>query len=64
MREATFEYQDLIKLEKWVTSVVDDPKLPCEAVLKKMYSLREKYFLAAHAKFKVMTIRNLKFVSS
>lgn len=32
-----------MKLEKRVTSFVDDPKLPCEAALKKMYSLLEKY---------------------
>lgn len=42
LREAAFEYQDLVKLEKRVTSFVDDPKLPCEAALKKMYSLLEK----------------------
>lgn len=43
LREAAFEYQDLVKLEKRVTSFVDDPKLSCEAALKKMYSLLEKY---------------------
>lgn len=32
-----------MKLEKRVTSFVDDPKLPCEAAQKKMYSLLEKY---------------------
>ena len=42
LREAAFECQDLMKLEKQVTSYTDDPKLPCEAALKKMYSLLEK----------------------
>ncbi|CAN6445388.1 unnamed protein product [Victoria cruziana] len=41
-REAAFEYQDLIKLEKRVSSFTDEPKLSCEAALKKMYSLLEK----------------------
>ncbi|KAI4379167.1 hypothetical protein MLD38_005498 [Melastoma candidum] len=41
LREATFEYQDLVKLEKRVSSFTDDPNLPCEAALKKMYSLME-----------------------
>ncbi|ONI31287.1 hypothetical protein PRUPE_1G304200 [Prunus persica] len=49
LREAAFEYQDLMKLEKHVSSFVDDPKLPCEAALKKMYSLLEKYELSFHA---------------
>ncbi|KAF9618218.1 hypothetical protein IFM89_000853 [Coptis chinensis] len=49
MREASFEYQDLIKLEKRVTSFVDDPKLPCEAALKKMYSLLEKVEQSVYA---------------
>ncbi|XP_022878429.1 protein CHUP1, chloroplastic-like isoform X2 [Olea europaea var. sylvestris] len=42
LREAAFEYQDLMKLEKLVTSFVDDLNLPCEAALKKMYKLLEK----------------------
>uniref|UniRef100_A0A6N2N1L9 Protein CHUP1, chloroplastic n=1 Tax=Salix viminalis TaxID=40686 RepID=A0A6N2N1L9_SALVM len=42
LREAAFEYQDLMKLERQVTSFVDDPSLPCEAALKKMYKLLEK----------------------
>ncbi|EEF38005.1 conserved hypothetical protein [Ricinus communis] len=42
LREAAFEYQDLMKLEKQVSSFVDDPNLPCEAALKKMYKLLEK----------------------
>ncbi|KAF7827870.1 protein CHUP1, chloroplastic [Senna tora] len=42
LREAAFEYQDLMKLEKQVSTFIDDPKLPCEAALKKMYSLLEK----------------------
>ncbi|KAG6764148.1 hypothetical protein POTOM_031606 [Populus tomentosa] len=42
LREAAFEYQDLMKLEKQVTSFADDPILPCEAALKRMYKLLEK----------------------
>lgn len=42
LREAAFEYQDLMKLEKEVSTFTDDPKLPCEAALQKMYSLLEK----------------------
>ncbi|CAL0308006.1 unnamed protein product [Lupinus luteus] len=42
LREAAFEYQDLMKLEKQVTTFTDDPKLSCENALKKMYSLLEK----------------------
>ncbi|KAI3817161.1 hypothetical protein L1987_10950 [Smallanthus sonchifolius] len=42
LREAAFEYQDLMKLESQVTNFVDDPNLSCEAALKKMYKLLEK----------------------
>ncbi|KAM7487585.1 hypothetical protein LguiB_025069 [Lonicera macranthoides] len=42
LREAAFEYQDLMKLEKQVSTFVDDPNLPCEPALKKMYKLLEK----------------------
>jgi hypothetical protein len=42
LREAAFEYQDLKKLENQIASFVDDPKLPCDAALKKMYKLLEK----------------------
>ncbi|XP_042463817.1 protein CHUP1, chloroplastic-like [Zingiber officinale] len=49
MREAAFEYQDLMKLEKRVSSFEDDPKLPCEAALKKMYSLLEKMEQSVYA---------------
>ncbi|KAE9615415.1 hypothetical protein Lal_00048099 [Lupinus albus] len=42
LREAAFEYQDLMKLEKQVTTFIDDPKFSCEDALKKMYSLLEK----------------------
>ena len=41
LREAAFEYQDLLKLEHKVSSFTDDPKLACEEALKKMYSLLE-----------------------
>ncbi|KAJ7943221.1 Protein CHUP1, chloroplastic [Quillaja saponaria] len=49
LREAAFEYQDLMKLEKRVSSFVDDPNLPCEAALKKMYSLLEKVEQSVYA---------------
>ncbi|KAI9092024.1 hypothetical protein K1719_027959 [Acacia pycnantha] len=49
LREAAFEYQDLIKLEKHVSSFDDDPNLPCEAALKKMYSLLEKVEQSVYA---------------
>ncbi|OMO90187.1 hypothetical protein CCACVL1_07479 [Corchorus capsularis] len=49
LREAAFEYQDLVKLEKLVTSFVDDPNLPCEAALKKMYKLLEKVEQSVYA---------------
>lgn len=49
LREASFEYQDLMKLEKQVTSFVDDPNLPCEAALKKMYKLLEKVEQSVYA---------------
>ncbi|CAN0876531.1 Protein CHUP1, chloroplastic [Linum grandiflorum] len=42
LREAAFEYHDLMKLEKQVTSFDDDPNLSCDAALKKMYKLLEK----------------------
>ncbi|KAK6134017.1 hypothetical protein DH2020_032235 [Rehmannia glutinosa] len=42
LREAAFEYQDLMKLEKQVSSFTDDPNLSCDAALKKMYKLLEK----------------------
>ncbi|XP_058091765.1 protein CHUP1, chloroplastic-like isoform X2 [Magnolia sinica] len=49
LREAAFEYQDLMKLEKQVSSFIDDPKLPCESALKKMYSLLEKVEQSVYA---------------
>ncbi|OMP06838.1 protein CHUP1, chloroplastic-like protein [Corchorus olitorius] len=49
LREAAFEYQDLVKLEKLVTSFIDDPNLPCEAALKKMYKLLEKVEQSVYA---------------
>ncbi|KAG6671407.1 hypothetical protein I3842_16G002400 [Carya illinoinensis] len=49
LREAAFEYQDLMKLEKRVSAFVDDPKLPCEDALKKMYSLLEKMETSVYA---------------
>lgn len=38
-----------MKLEKQVSSFADDPKLPCEAALKKMYKLLEKYVYFSRA---------------
>lgn len=49
LREAAFEYQDLIKLEEQVSNFVDDQKLSCEAALKKMYSLLEKVEQSVYA---------------
>ncbi|XP_043716469.1 protein CHUP1, chloroplastic-like isoform X2 [Telopea speciosissima] len=49
LREAAFEYQDLLKLENKVSSFVDDPKLSCDAALKKMYSLLEKVEQSVYA---------------
>ncbi|KAL1343729.1 hypothetical protein HN51_030061 [Arachis hypogaea] len=49
LREAAFEYQDLMKLEKRVSTFTNDPELPCEAALKKMYSLLEKVEQSVYA---------------
>ncbi|CAA2967129.1 CHUP1, chloroplastic [Olea europaea subsp. europaea] len=49
LREAAFEYQDLMKLEKLVSSFIDDLNLPCEAALKKMYKLLEKVEKSVYA---------------
>ncbi|GMH15223.1 hypothetical protein Nepgr_017064 [Nepenthes gracilis] len=49
LREAAFEYQDLVKLEKQVSSFEDDPKVPYEISLKKMYSLLEKVEQSVYA---------------
>ncbi|CAL5189117.1 unnamed protein product [Lathyrus oleraceus] len=49
LREAAFEYQDLMKLEKQVSTFIDDPKLSCDAALKKMYSLLEKVEQSVYA---------------
>uniref|UniRef100_A0A0E0F1F0 Protein CHUP1, chloroplastic n=1 Tax=Oryza meridionalis TaxID=40149 RepID=A0A0E0F1F0_9ORYZ len=49
LREAAFEYQDLLKLEYKVSSFTDDPKLACEEALKKMYSLLEKVEQSVYA---------------
>lgn len=42
LREATFEHDELLKLENQVSAFVDDPNLSWEAALKKMYELLEK----------------------
>ncbi|CAI9096300.1 OLC1v1032404C1 [Oldenlandia corymbosa var. corymbosa] len=49
LREAAFEFQDLVKLEKQVTLFADDPNLPCEAALNKMYKLLEKVEQSVYA---------------
>ncbi|KAL7091078.1 hypothetical protein ACP275_12G082900 [Erythranthe tilingii] len=49
LREAAFEYQDLMKLEKTVSTFTDDPNLPCEPALKKMYKLLEKVEQSVYA---------------
>ncbi|RDX87601.1 Protein CHUP1, chloroplastic, partial [Mucuna pruriens] len=49
LREAAFEYLDLMKLEKQVSTFSDDPNLPCEAALQKMYSLLEKVEQSVYA---------------
>ncbi|KAJ1264212.1 hypothetical protein BS78_09G245900 [Paspalum vaginatum] len=49
IREASFEYQDLIKLQNRVSSFTDDPQLACEEALKKMYSLLEKVEQSVYA---------------
>ncbi|MED6147817.1 Protein chup1, chloroplastic [Stylosanthes scabra] len=49
LREAAFEYQDLMKLENKVSTFVDDPNLSCEAAIKKMYSLLEKVEQSVYA---------------
>lgn len=49
LREAAFEYQDLKKLEKQVTSYEDDPNIPCEKALKKMYNMLEKVEQSVYA---------------
>ncbi|XP_051145906.1 protein CHUP1, chloroplastic isoform X2 [Andrographis paniculata] len=49
LREAAFEYQDLMKLEKQVSSFIDDPNLPYDEALKKMYKLLEKVEQSVYA---------------
>ncbi|XAR65378.1 hypothetical protein NMG60_11009478 [Bertholletia excelsa] len=49
LREAAFEYQDLLKLEQQVSSFDDDPKVPCETALKKMYKLLERVEQSVYA---------------
>lgn len=49
IREAAFEYQDLMKLQNKVSSITDDPQLACEEALKKMYSLLEKVEQSVYA---------------
>ncbi|CAM9001990.1 unnamed protein product [Rhodiola kirilowii] len=49
LREAAFEYQDLMKLEKQVSTFEDDPKLSCDAALKKMYKMLEKVEQSVYA---------------
>ncbi|CAO2041642.1 unnamed protein product [Urochloa humidicola] len=62
IREAAFEYQDLIKLQNKVSSFTDDPQLACEEALKKMYSLLEKVEQSVYALLRTrdMTISRYK----
>lgn len=49
LREAAFEFQDLAKLEKRVSSYEDDSTIPSDKALKKMYSLLEKVEQSVYA---------------
>eukprot|EP00252_Welwitschia_mirabilis_P027977 TRINITY_DN986_c0_g1_i1.p1 TRINITY_DN986_c0_g1~~TRINITY_DN986_c0_g1_i1.p1 ORF type:complete len:1032 (+),score=248.54 TRINITY_DN986_c0_g1_i1:716-3811(+) len=49
LREASFEYQDLKKLESEIAMFEDDPKFSCDTALKKMYSLLEKVEQSVYA---------------
>lgn len=62
IREAAFEYQDLIKLQNRVSSFTDDPQLACEEALKKMYSLLEKVEQSVYALLRTrdMTVSRYK----
>ena len=42
MREAAFEYQDLMKLLAEVSQYEDRPEVPCDKALKKMLAALEK----------------------
>lgn len=42
LREATFEYLDLMKLQEELSLFEDKPELPCEEALKKMLTTLEK----------------------
>jgi hypothetical protein len=41
-REASFEYQDLMKLHSEVSLFEDDPGMPCEKALQRMLTTLEK----------------------
>ncbi|CAI8604089.1 unnamed protein product [Vicia faba] len=49
LREASFEYQDMMKLENQVSTFTDDPELLCDDALHKMHSLLEKLEQSAYA---------------
>ncbi|KAJ7527388.1 hypothetical protein O6H91_16G051400 [Diphasiastrum complanatum] len=49
LREAAFEYQDLLKLESEVTSFKDDPRKPRDASFKKMLATLEKVEQSVYA---------------
>lgn len=42
IREAAFEYKDLMKLLEELSVFKDNPAVPCEKALKKMLSILEK----------------------
>ncbi|XP_047094646.1 protein CHUP1, chloroplastic-like [Lolium rigidum] len=61
LREAAFEYTDLQKLENKATSFADDPKLPCEEALKKMYSLLEKVEQSVYALLRTRDMTSARY---
>ncbi|XP_047094652.1 protein CHUP1, chloroplastic-like [Lolium rigidum] len=61
LREAAFEYTDLQKLENKATSFADDPKVPCEEALKKMYSLLEKVEQSVYALLRTRDMTSARY---
>lgn len=43
MREAAFEYRDIKQLHTEISSYEDDGSMPCEAALRKISNLLDKY---------------------
>ncbi|CAM0953645.1 unnamed protein product [Alopecurus aequalis] len=61
LREAAFEYTDLQKLENKASTFSDDPKLPCEEALKKMYSLLEKVEQSVYALLRTRDMTSARY---